>query len=350
MEDVDRDAGRQPCPEIAVEFEGVAGPATGAHEWCREQDDSAECGIRRLCGQRLDEQRAADGMAHDDCPIAEGRHLPLDVRHPARLAGVTFRWHPRIADLKPFAQLGAQALDELVVPLVVCALAAALDEQGLSRYGHEARIPVYSVAMVDVRTATRDDIEACARVLAMAFQDDPGTINFEPDDEPRRRVLPAFFRSFVAASLDEDGDILVAGQPIEGVASWFGPDHHGPSPDAMGANGFGDVLAVAGPESAERLLAMVGEIERQHTLLADGPHFRLEFYGVLPERQGTGLGSALIEHAHARADELGLPTYLETMSERNVGFYQRRGYAVVGEFVVGGSTRAWGMVRQPSRR
>jgi ribosomal protein S18 acetylase RimI-like enzyme len=203
--------------------------------------------------------------------------------------------------------------------------------------------------MGDVRKATRDDIEACTRVLALAFQDDPGTINFEPDDERRRHILPPFFRSFVAAALDEDGDILVTGKPVMGVASWFGPDRHGPSPDAMGANGFGDVLGLAGPDSAERLVAMIGEIERQHTLLTDSPHFRLEFYGVVPERQGTGLGSALIDHGHARADEVGLPTYLETMSERNVDFYRHRGYGVVGEFTVGDATRAWGMIRQPQK-
>jgi GNAT superfamily N-acetyltransferase len=172
-------------------------------------------------------------------------------------------------------------------------------------------------------------------------------VNFEPDDERRRVVLPPFFRTFVAASLAEAGDLVVAGRPIDGIASWFGPKVHGPSPDAMGANGFGDVLALAGPESADRLLAMVGEIERQHRQLTDGPHFRLEFYGVVPERQGAGVGSALIEHGHRRADELGLPTYLETFSDWNVGFYRHRGYEVVGEFVVGDRTRGWGMIRPP---
>jgi ribosomal protein S18 acetylase RimI-like enzyme len=201
--------------------------------------------------------------------------------------------------------------------------------------------------MIEIRKATHDDIDACARVLAAAFQDDPGTVNFEPDDDRRRDVLPPFFRTFVAASLAEHGDLVVVGDPIEGIASWFGPERHGPSPDAMGANGFGDVLAVAGPESADRLVAMVGEIERQHAQLTDGPHFRLEFYGVVPERQGTGLGSALIEHGHRRADELRLPTYLETFSEWNVGFYRRRGYEVVGEFTIGDETPGWGMIRPP---
>ena len=201
--------------------------------------------------------------------------------------------------------------------------------------------------MVEIRKATHDDIDACARVLALAFQNDPGTVNFEPDGDRRRAVLPPFFRTFVAASLAEDGDLVVAGDPIDGIASWFGPERHAPSPDAMGANGFGDVLALAGPEAADRLLAMVGEIEGQHAQLTDGQHFRLQFYGVVPERQGTGLGSALIEHGHRRADELRLPTYLETFSDWNVGFYRNRGYEVVGEFTVGDQTRGWGMIRPP---
>ena len=201
--------------------------------------------------------------------------------------------------------------------------------------------------MVEIRKATQDDIDACARVLALAFQDDPGTVNFEPDDDRRRVVLPHFFRTFVAASLAEDGDLVVAGDPVEGIASWFGPERHGPSPDAMGANGFGDVLAVAGPESADRLLAMVGEIERQHEALTDGPHVRLEFFGVLPERQGTGLGSALLEHGHRQADELRLPSYLETFTDGNVAFYRRRGYEVVGDFTIADGTRGWGMIRPP---
>ena len=94
---------------------------------------------------------------------------------------------------------------------------------------------------------------------------------------------------------------------------------------------------------------MVGEIERQQAELTDGPHLRLEFYGVLPERQGTGLGSALIEHGHGRADALGLPCYLETFSTTNVRFYEKRGYAVVRKFTVGAGTRGYAMVRPAGR-
>jgi len=203
------------------------------------------------------------------------------------------------------------------------------------------------MTMSNVRPATRSDVAACASVLAAAFQDDPGTMVYEPDPDRRAEILPAFFRTFVAASLAEDGDIVVSGDPVDGVASWFGPDRHGPSPDAMGANGFGEVLPLAGPEASQRLLAMIGEIEAQHEQLTDGAHLRLEFYGVVPERQGSGIGSALIDHGHRRADELGLPCYLETFAEPNVRFYERRGYRVVREFTVGDGVRGYGMLREP---
>ena len=203
--------------------------------------------------------------------------------------------------------------------------------------------------MADVRPALWSDVEACASVLAAAFQDDPGTTVYEPDPERRREILPAFFRTFVAASLAEDGDIVVSGDPVNGVASWFGPERHGPTPDAMGENGFGEVLGLAGPEASQRLLAMIGEIEEQHAQLTDGAHLRLEFYGVVPEQQGSGIGSALIDHGHRRAEELGLPCYLETFTEPNVRFYERRGYQVVGEFTIGDGVRGYGMIREPIR-
>ncbi len=196
-----------------------------------------------------------------------------------------------------------------------------------------------------LRPATLADLDACAAVLAQAFQDDPGAIVFDPDPARRADMLPGFFRAFVAASLAEDADLVVAGDPVDGIASWFGPVRHGPSDAAMDANGFGEVLQRWGPELSERLLAMTGEIERQHERLITGPHLRLEFFGVDPSRQGSGIGSVLIEHGHWIADERGLPCYLETFTEPNVRYYERRGYRIIGEYPVGDSVPVYGMVR-----
>ena len=203
--------------------------------------------------------------------------------------------------------------------------------------------------MAAIRRATPDDIDACAVVLARAFHDDPGTVLYEPDDTRRAEILPRFFRMFVAASLDEDGDLVVAGDPVTGIAIWFGPERHGPSPDTMGANGFGDVLEASGPEASQRLLAMVGELEVQHERLTDGDHLRLDFFSVDPAAQGSGIGSALIEHGHRRADDLGIPCYLDTFTQENVRFYTNRGYELAGEFTVGDGIPVYGLLRPPKR-
>ena len=58
-------------------------------------------------------------------------------------------------------------------------------------------------------------------------------------------------------------------------------------------------------------------------------HFYLQGLGTDPPRQGEGLGSAVLQPVLARCDRDGLPAYLETTKERNVGFYQSHGFAVV---------------------
>lgn len=204
--------------------------------------------------------------------------------------------------------------------------------------------------MIEVRAATSGDIDACAQVLAEAFQDDPGTMVFLPDATRRAEILPSFFRTFVAAALSEQADLMVTGDPVAGVASWFGPERHEPSPDAMARHGLGDVLERCGPEATQRLGRMLAAIESQHEELIHAPHLRLEFFGVTPAAQGTGIGSALLEPGHRRADDLGLPTYLETFTQPNVRFYERRGYQVVGEFAIDDGVPGWCMVRPPGAK
>lgn len=61
----------------------------------------------------------------------------------------------------------------------------------------------------------------------------------------------------------------------------------------------------------------------------------------MPDNQADQLAAVL-----ARADAAGLPCYLETLSERNLPFYERYGFQVTfsGEVPEGGPM-AWAMVR-----
>jgi GNAT superfamily N-acetyltransferase len=200
-----------------------------------------------------------------------------------------------------------------------------------------------------VRRAVPGDADRIAAVLVAAFLDDPGTVVFEPDRERRAAILPAFFDAWVRAAIADGGDLVVPeGDALTGVASWFGPERHGPGEEAIVAAGWVDVLATFGEPAAARMLAMIEELERQHAQLAPWPHLRLEFFGVLPAAQGTGIGSRLIEHGHRAADAAGLPCYLETFTERNVAYYRRRGWDVVATYRVGDDVPVFALVRPPS--
>lgn len=58
----------------------------------------------------------------------------------------------------------------------------------------------------------------------------------------------------------------------------------------------------------------------------------LSIIGILPEFQGQGHGFGLVKDVLKKTDELGVPTYLETFSPRNISFYHRLGFQVAGSF------------------
>jgi hypothetical protein len=57
-----------------------------------------------------------------------------------------------------------------------------------------------------------------------------------------------------------------------------------------------------------------------------------------------------MEPGLARADQQGLPCYLETHDEKNIPYYQKRGFELVrAEHVPGVGLPFWCFVRQPGK-
>jgi GNAT superfamily N-acetyltransferase len=200
-----------------------------------------------------------------------------------------------------------------------------------------------------IRGIRPDDVGPACDVLSRAFYDDPGALIVEPDPDRRRGACRALFEPVVRQAIPF-GRVLVATNSadlIVGVATFLPAGHDTASPEEMVAAGLLEALAAV-PDAAARMGPMVDYLEEQHGRAIEGPHARLEFFGVEPAMQGSGVGSRLIGAGHAALDATGERCYLETFTTTNVAFYERRGYRVVIEGVVPGTdVPVWGLIREP---
>jgi GNAT superfamily N-acetyltransferase len=79
-------------------------------------------------------------------------------------------------------------------------------------------------------------------------------------------------------------------------------------------------------------------------------HWYLSILGVDPARQGQGLGGALLQPILSRADEEGVPCYLETGQPKAISFYRKHGFEVVVQDVEPKSgLRFWTFRREPRK-
>jgi ribosomal protein S18 acetylase RimI-like enzyme len=188
---------------------------------------------------------------------------------------------------------------------------------------------------------TLDDCADIARVQARAFYDDPLQSWALPDETTRLAVLGRVYEllgrhaSVPAGESYTDASLACA-------AFWVPPGGFVLSREA--ASALAPVIELLG-DADERFRAA------EDTMRAHRPadvHFYLQGLGVDPPRQGEGLGSAVIGPVLRRCDRDGLPAYLETTKERNIGFYEQHGFEVVAQARLPlEGPRMWFMWREP---
>src|SRR5882724_3016082 len=127
---------RQSLAKTGHGLDVLARPATLTHERRREKKDAAQRQVGRLLDKRSDQDRSAHRMAHQNRSIIQSAELLLEGSAPARVLGVGFVRHARVADFVVWPEFSPEAFDELVVPLIMRAFCAtALNEQHLMRHG-----------------------------------------------------------------------------------------------------------------------------------------------------------------------------------------------------------------------
>lgn len=193
-----------------------------------------------------------------------------------------------------------------------------------------------TVTIVD---ATRRDAHPVAALIGTAFHSLDVAAWLVRDPIERSRVLYAHFRILVEHAFDYGAVHRV--DDGEAVAVWLRRDR--PLPDIPD---YRRRRWLACGRYTSRVKTLDAAFDRHHP---DQPHHHLAFLAVHPDRQGHGLGTALLAHYHGRLDRAGMPAYLEASSRRSRDLYLRHGYRDRGMPIVlpDDGPRLWPMWRPP---
>ncbi|MEU8707165.1 GNAT family N-acetyltransferase [Streptomyces sp. NPDC048565] len=193
---------------------------------------------------------------------------------------------------------------------------------------------------VRVRQADQRDRDRIVRILEEAFHHDPVSSWVFPDEDHRRAVHGKFLGVFADVALDNGRvDLLEDGAA---TALWL-------SVPAGAPEGEDDTPALmretADPdnERAELVGRLTGAVHPH-----DRAHAYLLMIGVSPERQGEGIGEALMRGVLEQCDREGTPAYLEASSPRSRVLYERLGFTFMGRTVdLPEGPPMWPMWREP---
>ncbi|MEU2153993.1 GNAT family N-acetyltransferase [Streptomyces sp. NPDC019396] len=194
---------------------------------------------------------------------------------------------------------------------------------------------------VRIRQAGAGDRDSVARLLDEAFTDDPVSSWVFPDENHRRKVHGVFMGVFLDTALAEGRvDMTEDGTA---AALWLQvpagpPDADDDTPARM--------REAADPdnERAELVGRLTGAVHPH-----DRAHEYLLLIAVSPERQGQGLGTALMAPVLERCDREGVPAYLEASSARSGRLYERLGFAFTDRLVeLPDGPCMWPMWREPA--
>jgi GNAT superfamily N-acetyltransferase len=183
---------------------------------------------------------------------------------------------------------------------------------------------------VTVAHLLRPDLDRAAITLAAGFADDPFFQWIFPDVGRRAEQLRRFMRLNAEQYLDR-GHAYCAGA-VEAVALWMAPDGRRAEADDRAVRHL--VRDELGPDGLDRVLSAFTVIGRQHP---EEPHYYLSTLATHPDRQGRGLGAAVVQDVLDRCDAMGLPAYLESSNPRNLPFYGRLGFEATGRIEVPGA-------------
>ncbi len=190
-----------------------------------------------------------------------------------------------------------------------------------------------------VKAATTSDEAPAVDAVVLAFSADPAARWTWSDPQQYLMHFPRFVRTFGGKAFTHGSAYYLNG--FAGTALWLPPDVQ-PDED--------ELIALLQQTVSEPIRKDVfGVFEEMGRYHPNEPHWYLPLMGVDPSRQGKGFGSALMQHAFVACDRDHKLAYLESTNPRNISFYERHGFELLGTIQVGASPPLFPMLRKPRK-
>ena len=194
-------------------------------------------------------------------------------------------------------------------------------------------------AIPEVKSADASIQKTAISTIVLGFAADPMTRWVWPDASEYLEVMPRFVKAFGGRAFEHGTADFTEG--ARAAALWLPP---GVEPDdaEMGAI----MERALRREIAEDVAVLMKGMAEHHP---HEPHWYLPLVAADPNWIGQGLGTLLMKHALRRCDEEGVAAYLESSNPRNISFYERHGFKIVGKIQSGSSPVLTPMLRPASR-
>ena len=179
-----------------------------------------------------------------------------------------------------------------------------------------------------MRRATLADADLIKNVLLVTFKNDPH-LKFLLEQSKNERKLSILI-DYVVDQTFRQGEIYLS-DDNNGVALWDFERNEKMSPHYIWRNlAF---LIRIGIKSVIRIVKSEAHI---HNNFHKYPRYcHLYMIGVLPEAQGKGLASTLMNPMLQSMKEKSIPVFLETANLRNVDIYKKKGFRVFETLTIG---------------
>ena len=183
-----------------------------------------------------------------------------------------------------------------------------------------------------LRTAS----QSLLHTITLACADDTVCRYWWADAQDYARGWPRY--AYAMGERGFDSGSVFSTPDFRAVSFWLPPGVD-PDPENLAALNLNP-----SPEDEALSKALQAGLARHHP--AD-PYWYLWLIGVDPSAQSLGLGSALLKHKLKAIDEAGQIAFLESSNSRNIPFYLRHGFEIVGETRVRDIPVLTAMLRTP---